>query len=124
MRHIGYYMPTTFDEIVQILKKKNINFDIHENGALIVTSLETQVYTDRDGDHSMPLLISLNSTGTLVMVIVPFCYHIDDSISIEIFEFFMSLNLRNHMLKFGFDPKDGEIQARMDIFLAENSLLI
>ena len=115
-------MPTTLQEITSILDEKNINYDVHENGKLIITSLQTKEYTDKDGDHSMPLLISLNSPGTLVMIIVPFCYQIPEHSDNRIFEFFLSLNLRNHMLKFSYDPKDGEIQARMDIFLAESTL--
>ena len=116
-------MSITLKTITNIFDEKNIHYDLHDNGQIIISSLQTKNYTDKDGDLNMPLLISLNSTGTLVLLIVPFCYQLPENADTSrIFEFFLYLNMRYHLVKFGYDPKDGEIQARCELFLGEGPL--
>ena len=57
------------------------------------------------------------------MIIVPFAYILKQDMNIPLLhEFFLFQNVQNSLVKFGFDPNDGEIQARVDI-IATNPLL-
>jgi hypothetical protein len=106
-------------EIVRLLEENGFEVEYREE-KIIVLSLPTKHYQDKNGENSLPVLITTSGEDKIIMIIVPFCYVLSDEVNIPMLhEYFLVQNTRHPLIKFGFDPSDGEIQARVDIILGD-----
>jgi hypothetical protein len=106
-------------EIVQLLRDKGFEVN-HKEEKMILLSLATEIYQDRFKESILPILITTSGEDKIIMVIVPFCYSLTSEMNIPMLhEYFLSQNIRHPLVKFGFDPSDGEIQARVDIIIGD-----
>ena len=106
-------------EIVRLLKEKGFEVNLQEE-KLILLSLPTDVYQDKDGENILPILITTSGEEKIIMIIVPFCYVLTSEMNIPMLhEYFLAQNTRHPLVKFGFDPNDGEIQARVDLIIGD-----
>lgn len=101
-------------DIVKLLEDNGLN--VSQQDTVILLSMATETYQNKNNDYELPLLITTTKGEHVVMIIVPFAYIINDDMNIPLLhEFFMFQNVQNSLVKFGFDPNDGEIQARVDL---------
>ena len=107
-------------DIVKLLEDNGLN--VTQQDTVILLNMATESYQNKNDEHEMPLLITTTKGDHVIMVIVPFAYILNDDMNIAVLhEYFMYQNVQNSLVKFGFDPNDGEIQARVDL-IATNPL--
>ena len=101
-------------DIVKLLETNGLNVTHRET--VITLKMATETYQNKDEEFELPLLITTTKGDHVIMVIVPFAYIINNDMNTPLLqEFFMFQNMQNSLVKFGFDPNDGEIQARVDL---------
>ena len=104
--------------IVQLLEKNGLNITEQEN--VILLSMATETYQNKNDEHELPLLITVTKDEHVMLIIVPFCYVLTEDMNIPLLhEFFMYQNVQSSLVKFGFDPNDGEIQARVELIVQD-----
>lgn len=107
------------EKIVSLLREHRFQVDFQEN-KMILLSLPTEIYQDKTGENSIPILITTTQKDQVIMVIVPFAYTLTEEVNVPMIqEFLLIQNMCTPLVKFGFDPNDGEIQLRVDIILEE-----
>ena len=105
------------EQIVALLQEHGFPVDFQEN-KMILMSLPTEIYQDKAGDNAIPILITTTQKDQVIMVIVPFAYTLTEEVNVPMIqEFLLIQNMCTPLIKFGFDPNDGEIQLRVDIML-------
>lgn len=101
-------------EIVTLLETNGLNVTAKES--VILLSMATESYQNKNDEQELPLLITVTRDEHIILVIVPFAYVLTEDMNIPLLhEFFMYQNVQSSMVKFGFDPNDGEIQARVEL---------
>lgn len=120
-------MPTTIAEIRGFLDEYDLKYEVDEERDAILIGFncnpETSTYRDGDGDPFMQLVIRVLEDGEFLAVFVPRAWNIQDSTSKSlIFEACVSFQLRYKMLRFDYDPEDGEIRPNIELPLENSSL--
>jgi len=112
-------------EIKLLLEELQITIDERADELILIT-MNTETYENREGEHFMKILITPGKESHVVetiMIIAPFAYVLNADANIPAFhEFFMVQNFSNPLVKFSYDPQDGEIQARVDIAIGKAPL--
>lgn len=112
-------------EIRALLEELKITIDERDDDLILIT-MNTETYENREGENYMKILITPGKESNVVetiMIIAPFAYVLSKDVNIPAFhEFFMIQNFSQPLVKFSYDPQDGEIQARVDIAIGTTPL--
>lgn len=115
-------MATSYETICEFLEKREIHFERHENGAILV-QYETRKYLDPNGEANVLIAIELENDGRFIKIFVPnaFSYH-DGPYKAVVLQAALFVNFQSKMLQFEYDPRDGEIRAMVEFPLEDSPL--
>jgi hypothetical protein len=120
-------MPTTIAEIKGFLDEFDLKYQVDEERDAILIgfdcSNENGTYRDGDGDAYMQVVIRVLEGGDFLAVFVPNAWNIAESVSKPlILEACVSFQMRYKMLRFDYDPDDGEIRPNIELPLEDSAL--
>lgn len=120
-------MPTTLLQIQEFLDEFELLYRVDEDREAILLgfNLEAQetTYRDRDGDAHVGLVIRVLEDGDFLSVFVPWgwgvrgCPH-----KAAVFEALATIQARHKMLRFDYDPADGEIRPNVEVAIETSEL--
>jgi len=115
-------MATSYETICEFLDKREIHYQRHENGTILV-QYETRKYLDPQGEANVLLAIELEHEGRFVKIFVPnaFSYR-EGPYKAVVLQAALFINFRTKMLQFEYDPRDGEIRAMVEFPLEDSPL--
>jgi hypothetical protein len=120
-------MPTTITEIKGFLDEFDLKYQVDEEREAILIGFncrnENTTFRDGDGDPFLRVVVRVLERGEFVAIFVPNAWNIGDSPSKSlIFEACVSFQLRYKMLRFDYDPEDGELRPNIELPLENASL--
>ncbi len=115
-------MSTTYETIVGFLEKREIHFERHEDGAILV-NYNSEKYRDPQGEANVLIAIQLEHDGRFLKIFVPnaFSYH-EGPYKAVVLQAALFVNFQSKMLQFEYDPRDGEIRAMVEFPLEDSEL--
>jgi hypothetical protein len=131
MRHASFkvlesgaanHMATTYETICEFLEKREILFERHEEGAILI-QYHTEKYRNPQGEANVLIAIQLENEGRFLHIFVPnaFSYH-EGPYKAVVLQAALFVNFQSKMLQFEYDPRDGEIRAMIEFPLADSPL--
>lgn len=120
-------MPTNISEIKGFLDEFDLRYQVDEERDAILIgfncSNENGTYRDEDGDAYLRIVIRVLEGGEFLAVFVPNAWNIADCVSKSlILEACVSFQMRYKMLRFDYDPDDGELRPNIELPLENASL--
>lgn len=120
-------MATTLDEMRSFLDEYDLKYRVDETRNAILISFgceeEESGYRDDDGDAHVRLVIQLSEEGGFVAVFAPNAWNIDDCPNkAAVFEALASIQSQYKMVRFDYDPTDGEIRPNMEHAVEDSSM--
>jgi len=115
-------MATTYEKVCDYLTKREIQFERHEDGAILV-QYNTEKYRDPKGEANVLVAIQLENEGRFLKIFVPnaFSYH-EGPYKAVVLQAALFVNFQSKMLQFEYDPRDGEIRAMVEFPLEDSPL--
>lgn len=115
-------MATTYEKISGFLEKREIHFERHDSGAILV-QYNTEHYRDPQGEANVLIVIQLENDGRFLKVFVPnaFSYR-EGPYKAVVLQAALFVNFQSKMLQFEYDPRDGEIRAMVEFPLEDSAL--
>lgn len=115
-------MATTYETICEYLEKREIQFQRHNDGTILV-QYNTEKYRDPQGEANVLVAIQLENEGRFLKIFVPnaFSYH-DGPYKAVVLQAALFVNFQSKMLQFEYDPRDGEIRAMVEFPLEDSQL--
>jgi hypothetical protein len=115
-------MATTYETVCEFLKKREIDFERHEDGAILI-QYDTEKYRDPQGEANVLIAIKLENDGKFLKIFVPnaFSYH-EGPYKAVVLQAALFVNFQSKMLQFEYDPRDGEIRAMVEFPLEDSPL--
>ena len=115
-------MATTYETVCEFLKKREIDFERHEDGAILI-QYNTEKYRDPQGEANVLVAIQLENEGKFLKIFVPnaFSYH-EGPYKAVVLQAALFVNFQSKMLQFEYDPRDGEIRAMVEFPLEDSPL--
>lgn len=120
-------MATTIDELKGFLDEYELKYRVdEERNAILVgfgCNADDSPYRDEEGDAYVRLVIQLSEDGGFVAVFSPNAWNIDDCPNkAAVFEALVSIQAQYKMLRFDYDPTDGEIRPNMELPVEDSSV--
>lgn len=116
-------MATTLEQISEFLTAEGLKHRIDTNRDVILTGFGTEKYIDKDGDHHLGMVISLEENGEFIKIFTPKCYSaLDDTNRPALLQTLLMVSWKTKMIQFEYDDSDGEIRAIIE-FPLEDALL-
>jgi hypothetical protein len=120
-------MPTTIPQVTGFLDEYELAYDVKEEHEAIGIGFSldesSTAYRDRDGDAHLQLVIRVLEDGELVAVVAPQAWNIDACPhKAAVFEVLVALQARFKLLRFDYDPDDGEIRPNVEVPVEDSSL--
>jgi hypothetical protein len=120
-------MATSIEEVKGFLDEYDLRYMAHESEGVILIGFgckrEQTTYRDDDGDAHLKLIIEVGENGEFVRVFAPFAWRLAGCIhKAAVLGVLPALQARYKMLRFDYDPDDGELQANVELPLEDASL--
>jgi hypothetical protein len=120
-------MSVTIDQIAEFLDEQELSYGKHEDFAAIMLGFrlepETTRYRDRDGDAHLGFLIRVSEEGEFLTVSIPWTWNLADCPhKAAVFEALLDFQARSKLVRFDYDPDDGELRANAEIAVEDSSL--
>lgn len=120
-------MPTTLQQLTGFLDEFELSYDANEEHQGIAIGFtfpeDSTTYRDRDGDAHVQLLIRLVENGELVAILAPQAWNVETCPhKAAVFEALVALQARFKLLRFDYDPDDGEIRPNVELPLEDSTL--
>ena len=120
-------MATTIDEVKGFLDEYDLKYAIDEDRNAILVGFgckaEQSGYRDQDGDAHIRIVIQVSENGEFLSVFAPNAWNIDDCPhKSAVFESLSSIQTQYKMLRFDYDPTDGELRPNMEMPIEDSSL--
>jgi len=120
-------MATTVDEIKGFLDEFELKYVVHEKDPAIAISFSSDphetAYRDRDGDPCLQIVIVVLEDGEFVSLFAPQAWNIRAcEHKAAVFEAMSSIQMQYKMLRFDYDPNDGEIRPNVELPLEDAEL--
>jgi len=118
-------MAVTLEQITGFLAEHELKYAVDpERQAVLVgfaVDADQTTYRDRDGNPSIQFVIRLLEEGEFVSIFVPQAWNIGRCPNkAAVFEALATIQGRYKMLRFDYDPADGEVRPNVEV-LAEDS---
>ena len=114
-------MATTIQEISAYLDEDGIKHRCVDDNT-IHTGFQTHTYVDRNDRNHLALVLRLDENGEFVTVFAPYVYQAPKKRAGKLFRGFAAIQYRTKMVRFEFDPRDGEIRASIELPLDDAPL--
>lgn len=120
-------MSTTLKQITDFLDNAQLDYQLANDDSTIVLQFQPNdcvtSYRDSDGDPHIMLVIEVHEDGDLLTVVAPQAWVITDtSTKNAVFEAMLLCQSRFTMVRFDFDPRDGEIRLNIGLPLEDATL--
>jgi hypothetical protein len=116
-------MPTTLNEIHEMLDNKGIGNEIDADDCYVRTGSATDVYRDSDDEKGISIVIVSDENGEFVRIIAPNLYFNKNSEhELAVLQTCVQVSQCTKMIKCHCDEADGEIRMEIEIPLEDNSL--
>lgn len=120
-------MPTTIQQVTDFLDEFDLTYDVKEEYEAIGIGFSldesSTTYRDHDGDAHVQLVIRVVEDGEFVAVLAPQAWNIATCPhKAAVFEALVALQARFKLLRFDYDPDDGEIRPNVELPLEDSSL--
>jgi hypothetical protein len=120
-------MPTTIQQVTGFLDEFDLAYDVKDEyeaiGIGFTLNESSTTYRDRDGDAHVQLVIRVAEEGEFVAVLAPQAWNIGACPhKAAVFEALVALQARFKLLRFDYDPDDGEIRPNVELPLEDSSL--
>ena len=120
-------MATTIEELKGFLDEFDLKYQVDERHDAILIGFtcnpEESTYRDEDGDAYVRLVIRLQEGGEFLSVFAPSAWNIDDCLyKAAVFEAIASIQTRYKMLRFDYDPTDGEIRPNIELPVEDSAV--
>lgn len=120
-------MATSIDEVKGFFDEYDLRYMAHESEGVILIGFgcnaEETTYRDSDGDAHLKLIIEVGEDGEFLRVFAPFAWRLDGCIhKAAVLGVLPALQARYKMLRFDYDPNDGELQPNVELPLEDASL--
>lgn len=120
-------MPTTIQQVTGFLDEFDLAYDVKDEyeaiGIGFTLNESSTTYRDRDGDAHVQLVIRVAEEGEFVAVLAPQAWNIGACPhKAAVFEALVALQARFKLLRFDYDPEDGEIRPNVELPVEDSSL--
>ena len=120
-------MPTTIQQVTGFLDESELTYDVKDKYEAIGIGFSldesSATYRYRDGDAHVQLVIRVVEEGEFVAVLAPQAWNICACPhKAAVFEALVALQARFKLLRFDYDPQDGEIRPNVELPLEDSSL--
>lgn len=120
-------MATSIQELKGFLDEYDLRYMADESAGVILIGFgcdaATSSYRDGDGDPHVKLVIEAAEQGEMLRVAAPFAWRLAGCIHREVVLGVLPiLQGRTKMLRFDFDPADGELQPNVEVPLEDSGL--
>ncbi len=118
-------MATSVDQVAGYLDEMGLNYTRQSDSPTIITGFQTQNYVNRNGDHSIMIVIAIEENGEFIKVFAPLMYSYPQGPHTEaIMQTLLNISYLTKMLQFEFDSKDGEIRAMVEFPIEDSTLTL
>lgn len=115
-------MATDYETICGFLEKRDIRFERHEGGEILVR-FQAETYRNPRGEPAILIVIQLENEGRFLKIFVPHAFtYADGPYKAVVLQAALFVNYRSKMLQFEYDPGDGEIRAMVEFPLEDAPL--
>jgi hypothetical protein len=120
-------MPVTIEQIREFLDDYDLQYQVDEEREAILIGFELDPawtsYRDQSGEPTMRLVIRAMEEGEFLSIFVPQAWGVADcQHKAAVFEAIASIQAQYKMLRFDYDPTDGEIRPNMEIPLEDGGI--
>lgn len=120
-------MATTIDEVKGFLDEHDLKYGVDEGRNAILVGFECNagesVYRDVDGDPSIRIVIQVLEQGAFLTVCAPNAWNIAECPhKPAVFEALTAIQMQFKMLRFDYDPTDGELRPNVELPIEDSSL--
>jgi hypothetical protein len=120
-------MPTSIEQIQEFLDEFSLNYrvDAERDAILIGFGLDPArtTFRDMDGDPGIQLVIRVLEQGEFLSIFTPQAWCVEDCPhKAAVFETLTSIQTQYKMLRFDYDPSDGEIRPNVELPLEDADL--
>ena len=120
-------MPTTIQQVTGFLDESELTYDVKEEYEAIGIGFSldesSTTYRDPDGDAHVQLVIRVAEEGEFVAVLAPQAWNVAACPhKAAVFEALVALQARFKLLRFDYDPEDGEIRPNVELAVEDSSL--
>lgn len=116
-------MGSTLEQISEYLDSEGLQYRIDEERSVIFTGFGTEQYLDKDGDHHLNMVISLEEEGEFLKIFTPQCYLArDETNRPALLQTLLMVSWKTKMIQFEYDDSDGEIRAIIEFPLEDAEL--
>ena len=116
-------MSISIKEISYFLNTNGIEYSIREDRNDILTSFEMENYYNVENEPFLNIVIQLDEKNSILKIFSPNCYRcLEKNKKTALFETLLNISWKNQLMRFEFDPRDGEVRASVQLAI-EDSLL-
>jgi len=120
-------MPTSIEQIQTFLDEYSLNYRMDEDHDAILIGFglnpETTTFRDADGDPGIQFVIRVLEQGEFLAIFTPQAWNVEGCPHrAAVFEAIASIQTQYKMLRFDYDPSDGEIRPNVELPLEDSDL--
>lgn len=120
-------MPTSIEQIQTFLDEYSLNYRLDEEHDAILIGFglnpESTTFRDVDGDPGIQFVIRVLERGEFLAIFTPQAWNVEDCPhKAAVFEAIASIQAQYKMLRFDYDPSDGEIRPNVELPLEDSEL--
>lgn len=113
-------MSTTLTQLTGFLDEFDLTYDVNDDHEAIAIGFKLDPdetsYRDGDGDAHLMIVIRVMEGGEFVSMLAPAAWNVATSPhKAAVFEALLSLQARFKLLRFDYDPQDGEIRPNVEL---------
>lgn len=112
----------TLAAVRKSIEDSGLSCDQHDD-YLVVNFEGMSFFRDRDGDHHVSIIVSLTDDGERIYFVIPYAIQLQDSESrAQILRELFARQFRSRLVRYEFDPADGEVRMSVDLILEDNEI--
>jgi hypothetical protein len=120
-------MPTTLAQLAGFLDEFDLTYDVNDDHEAIAIGFKLDPdetsYRDGDGDAHLMIVIRVMEGGEFVSMLAPAAWNVAKARhKAAVFEALLSLQARFKLLRFDYDPQDGEIRPNVELPVEDATL--
>lgn len=120
-------MATNLAQLRTFLDEYDLKYQANEENQVILIGFgldpERTTFRDEDGDAFLRLVIRIHEEGEFISVFAPAAWNIEENLyKAAVFEAIASIQMKYKMLRFDYDPADGEIRPNIELPLEDSDL--
>lgn len=120
-------MATSLEQLKSFLDEHDLEYEVVEDHDAIILGFgldpESTTFRDRDGDPHVRVGIQLREEGEFLGVFCPQAWNVDGCAhKAAVFEALVTIQARYKMLRFDYDPNDGEIRPNLELVVEDGEL--